>query len=67
MNILSKIKSLMTKEEKLIPSSAPEQEGQVEEVGRVFERCGCPENNKFRQDQLGERCMFCGKQFYSTI
>lgn len=32
----------------------------------VFQRCGCPENNKFRQDQLGERCMFCGKNFYST-
>jgi hypothetical protein len=95
MNILSKIKSLMTKEEELLPSSAPEQEEQVEEllpssapeqeeqveellpssapeqeepteeVELVFQRCGCPENNKFRQDQLGERCMFCGKNFYS--
>lgn len=66
MNILSKIKKLMTNEEELLKSSAPEQEELTQEVERVLERCGCPENNKFTQEQLGERCMFCGKEFYST-
>lgn len=33
----------------------------------VFEKCGCPENANRAQWQLDKRCMFCGKEFYSTI
>lgn len=33
----------------------------------VFEKCRCPENANKAQWQLDKRCMFCGKEFYSTI
>jgi len=66
--LFSLIKKVMNTEEELDETPEVESEPvEQEEAPLKFEKCGCPENANKAQWQLDNRCMFCGKEFYSTI
>lgn len=55
------------KKQKVEPVQVPETPDEVLPSKPVIERCGCPENQTKRNDELGDRCFFCGKSFIQSI